>query len=115
LRVRTDFWVGALCRRVQAAGAFVAIARKGADEAGAVFIAVDRRNGLNELYGPAPQSLFEEGAQADRMFIRYLEGATADKVAERMASEIRFDPDLWLIDIEDNKGRPFVDIRRTEG
>jgi hypothetical protein len=32
-----------------------------------------------------------------------------------MASEIRFDPDLWLVDIEDNEGRPFVDIRRTEG
>ena len=115
MRVRTDFWVGALCRRVQAAGAFVAIARKGADEAGAVFIGVDRRNGVHDLYGPAPQSFFEEGAQADRMFIRYLEDATADKLAERMASEVRFDPDLWLVDIEDNEGRAFVEIRDAKG
>jgi hypothetical protein len=115
LRLRTDFWVGALRRRAEAAGAFVAVARKGADEAGAVFIGVDRRDGSHDLYGPAPQSFFEDGAPDDRMFIRYLEGATADKVAERIASEIRFDPDLWLVDIEDNAGRAFVEIRDAEG
>ena len=109
--MRTDFWVSALRRRAEAAGAFVAIARRGSDEAGAVFIGIDRRNGLHDLYGPAPQTFFEDDAPADRMFMRYLESATAEAVAERMASELRFDPDLWLVDIEDAAGRAFVDIR----
>lgn len=89
----------------------MAIARRGAQEAGAVFIGVDRRDGRHDLYGPAPQAFFEEDAPADRIFMRYLEDATPEAVAERMASEMRFDPDLWLVDIEDAAGRAFVDIR----
>lgn len=76
-----------------------------------MFISVDRRDGRHDLYGPAPQALFEDGAPADRIFTRYLENATAEAVAERMASETRFDPDLWLVDIEDPGARAFADIR----
>jgi hypothetical protein len=27
-----------------------------------------------------------------------------------MAQELRFDPDLWQVDIEDREGRAFVDL-----
>jgi hypothetical protein len=113
-RLRTDFWVSALRRRAEAAGAFVAIARKGADQAGAVFVGVTRRDGLHDLYGPAPQSFFEDDAPADRIFMRYLTEATGEALATRMESEIRFDPDLWLIDIDDASGRPFIEVRDAE-
>lgn len=110
MRLKTDIWVSALCRRVQSAGAFVYLGRRGAAEAGAVFVAVLRRDGRIDLYGPAPQAAFDTAAPADRLFIRLMEGAAPAAVAERMEREQRFDSDLWLVEIEDGDGRPFVAV-----
>jgi hypothetical protein len=110
VRLRTDFWVAALRRRAEGAGAYVSIARRGADEAGAVFVIVDRLDGRLDLYGPAPQSVFEEGLPSDRLFVRMAESVSEEVVRARMESELRFDPDLWRIDIEDRSGRAFVEI-----
>jgi hypothetical protein len=110
LRLRTDFWVAVLRRRAEQAGAYVSIARRGAEEAGAVFIIVDRRDGSLDLYGPAPQSVFEEGRPADRLFSLIAAGVPAAAAEARMQQELRFDPDLWLIDIEDKEARAFVEL-----
>lgn len=110
MRLRTDFWVAALLRRAEGAGAYVSIARKGAAEAGAVFVTVDRRDGSFDLYGPAPQSVFAEAKPSDRMFSPLLSGGDAGAVQKRLEQETRFDQDLWVVDIEDREGRAFVDI-----
>ena len=31
-------------------------------------------------------------------------------VEERMKREMRFDPDLWLVEVDDAKGRHFLDL-----
>lgn len=113
-RLRTDFWVAALRRRAEEAGAYVSVARRGADEAGAVFILVDRRDGSVDLYGPAPQSVFDEGRPTDRLFSLIVAEASAGAAQSRIEQEIRFDPDLWLIDIEDRQGRAFVDLAQED-
>ncbi len=110
VRLRTDFWVSALRRRAEAAGAYVSIARRGADEAGAVFLVVDRGDGSLDLYGPAPQSVFEEGHPGDRLFSLIAAAVSEEAMQLRMQQEMRFDPDLWQIDIEDKHGRAFVDL-----
>lgn len=110
LRLRTDFWVAALRRRAEAAGAYVSIARRGADEAGAVFVMVDRRDGRFDLYGPAPQSVFDGERPSDRLFSIVMEAGTDEEMRTRIEREVRFDTDLWLIDIEDRKGRAFLDL-----
>ncbi len=109
-RLRTDFWVAALRRRAEAQGAYVSIARKGAEEAGAIFVVVDRRDGRFDLYGPAPQSVFEAERPSERLFVCMAEAVTEEAVRARMESETRFDADLWRIDIEDRSGRAFVDV-----
>lgn len=110
LRLRTDFWVAALRRRAEQAGAFVSIARHGADEAGAVFVNVDRLDGRFDLYGPAPQSVFDESRPSDRLFSLIAGDASVETTRSRMEQEVRFDPDLWLIDIEDREGRAFIEL-----
>ena len=110
LRLRSDFWVAALCRRAEAAGAYVAVARRGAEEAGAIFSVVDRRDGRVDLYGPARQSIFAEERPSDRVFFRVAEGISEEDVRSRLDREARFDPDLWRVDIEDREGRPFVSV-----
>ena len=109
LRLRTDFWIAALRRRAEAAGAYVSIARRGAEEAGAVFILVDRRDGRCDLYGPAPQSVFDDARPSDRLFFPMLQERPEEEARVRMEREVRFDPDLWLVDIEDREGRAFVE------
>lgn len=108
-RLRTDFWVSALKRRAEAAGAFLAIAKRGAEEAGVVFVLVDRRDGRFDLYGPAPQSFFDD-TPTDRIFSRIAHDVGEDVARARMANEMNFDPDLWLVDIEDKEGRPFLEV-----
>lgn len=93
-------------------GLFAAVRRRGAEEAGAIFIKVNRLDGTGTLYGPAPQTAFDESRPTDRMFIAVLgrETSAADADIEaRLVRENRFDPDLWIIEVEDRAGRNFLD------
>jgi hypothetical protein len=113
-RLRSDFWVGAHLRRCAVEGVDAVLRRRGAAEAGAIFVKVDHLDGTASLYGPAPQSLVAEGAH-ERLFTVILQAAMPLDVEERMKREMRFDPDLWLIEIDDRNGRHFLDIAPGEG
>jgi hypothetical protein len=104
-RLRSDFWVAAYVRTRHLQGAFAVVSHKGAPEAGAIFVKIDRLDGTFDLYGPAPQSAFDDGI-LDRQFVR-LGSARGDEAAitERLARELRFDSDLWVVDVEDREGR----------
>ena len=85
--------------------------RRGADEAGAVFIKVSRLDGTAEVFGPAPQSAFDEARPSDRAFIRTLktQSATEADAEAYLARQIKFDPDIWIVEVEDRAGRNFLD------
>ena len=101
MRVTSDLWVSALLRRVQSSGGFGAVLRRGAAEAGAIFIVSRSRQGGMTLYGPAPQIVYEEdGKPRDRRFSEMLGTADEEAVKARLDKETRFDPDLWIIEIE---------------
>lgn len=100
MRVTSELWVSALLRRAFAAGGFAAVERKGAPEAGAVFVVVRSRLGTMRLFGPAPQSSYEEAGPSDRLFTELAGGVDADAVSSRIERETRFDPDLWLVELE---------------
>ena len=110
MRLRTDFWAGVLRRRAEAAGAYVSIARRGAEEAGAVFLVVRSGAGAVDLYGPAPQSVFTDAQPSERLFFRLAEAVSEEQARRLIEREVRFDPDLWVIDIDDRDRRSFVDI-----
>jgi len=110
MRVTASLWVGACVRRYNAAGAIATVARHGADEAGAIFIVVDRLTGTVDLYGPAPQSSFDEARPSERLFQRVMENEPIDAVTARLDRETDFDPDLWVVAIEDRDGRVFFDV-----
>jgi hypothetical protein len=108
-RLRSDFWVSALPRRCAVEGVDAALRRRGAAEAGAVFVKVDHRDGTASLYGPAAQALIG-GSGGERLFTRLLGAVTPLDVEERMRREMRFDPDLWLVEIDTSGDRHFLDI-----
>ena len=103
--------IAAYLRRCNLEGAFAAVRRRGAEEAGAIFIKLNRLDGTAELFGPAPQSAFDQVLPADRAFSPCIkEQPVADaKVEDRIARELRFDPDAWVLEVEDRAGRHFLE------
>jgi hypothetical protein len=112
MRLKSGIWVAAYLRRCNVEGVFAAVRRRGAEEAGAVFILINRLDGNATLYGPAPQALFEEAQPSDRLFTAVLGGQSGVPAADaeaRIAREVKFDPDVWVIEVEDRAGRHFLD------
>ena len=110
-RLRSDFWVAAHLRRCATEGVDAVLRRRGAAEAGAIFVKVDRLDGRASLYGPAPQYLVEEAA-SERLFAPVLVEVPAVQIEDRMRRELKFDSDLWLMEIEDRAGRHFLPLAR---
>jgi hypothetical protein len=105
MRVTTDFWVSALIRRVFSGGGFAAVLRKGAAEAGAVFVISRDRLGQTRLFGPAPQTSYDEAKPQDRLLVELDVQLSEEKATARLERETRFDPDIWVVEIEADAGR----------
>ena len=107
-RLRSDFWVAAYLRRANRDGVAAVLRRRGAPEAGAVYVKLDRLDGRTAVYGPAPQG----DADGERRFIRLHRDAWVDPgdAERRLARESGFDADIWIVEIEDRAGDPLVDL-----
>lgn len=114
MRLKSAIWVSAYVRRCQIEGAQAVLRRRGNEDAGAIFIKVNRLDGTADLYGPAPQSAFDD-RPVDRMFVACLPQARSPEAdAEaRLARELKFDSDLWIVEVEDRAGRHFLDHQLT--
>ena len=113
MRLKTSIWVAAYLRRCQNAGIFGAVRRRGAEEAGAVFVKVATLDGNAMLYMPAPQTVYDDSRPVERIFMPTSPQPLPEQsVEERLAKEIRFDPDAWIIETEDKAGRHFLDLAR---
>ena len=107
-RIRTDFWVSAYIRRCEVDGVVAVLRRRGSPESGAVMVKVDRLDGTAVLLGPAPQS--EAAEDGGRRFVPVhrepiIEAGAAE---ERLKRETDFDPDVWIVEVEDRGGRAFL-------
>jgi len=100
MRVTTDLWASALVRRVFGAGGFAAVLKRGAGEAGAAFLLVRDRFGSVALLGPAPQTSYDSARPDERLFVRIAPDKTAEQLDARIEREKRFDPDIWVVEIE---------------
>jgi hypothetical protein len=103
-RLKAGIFVRALIRRVQVAGASAFVVRSGAEQAGAVIIKVAKLDGtalvLNQV----------RGAKGELSWAQPLGGWTEEARASQWCDkQVSFDPDLWIVEIEDREGRAFVD------
>jgi hypothetical protein len=113
MRLKSAIWVAAYLRRCQTEGVFGAVRRRGAEEAGAVFVKVATLDGNAMLYAPAPQTVYDESRPSERLFAASSpHPVTEQSVEERLAKEIRFDPDVWIVETEDRAGRHFLDLAK---
>jgi hypothetical protein len=103
VRLKSSLYVQALIRRCETAGASAYLVRRGAEEAGAIFLKLNRLDGTLTVMSPARRG-------DERVWMRPL-GDTAGeaRVSEYFAKQVRIDPDIWIVEIEDRGGRSFVD------
>ena len=111
MRLKSGIWVSAYLRRRHIDGTFAVVRRRGAEEAGAIFIKIDRLDGTAELYGPAPQAAFDDARPADRAFSPCFKQQPVPEAAAEayLDREIRFDSDIWIVEVEDRAGRHLLD------
>ena len=103
-RLTSKFYVQALVRRSEAQGAAAFVVRRGAEDAGAVFLKINRLDGTCTVLSPARRG------DGEKIWTRPLGESTDEpKAAEYFARQIRFDPDIWIVEVEDRAGRAFVD------
>lgn len=114
MRLKTSIWVAGYLRRCQGAGIFGAVRRRGADEAGAVFVKIALMDGRALLFVPAPQSTYDDTRPIERVFTQSPPQPVEEQVVEaRLAKEVGFDPDVWIVEMEDKEGRHFLDLAKT--
>src|ERR1700761_8068757 len=113
-RLKSSIWVAAYLRRCQTEGVFGAVRKRGSEDAGAVFVKIATLDGNAMLYAPAPQTVYDDSRPVERLFVATSPQAQPEAaVEERLAKELRFDPDVWIVETEDRAGRHFLDLARS--
>ncbi|HEY2444174.1 MAG TPA: DUF1491 family protein [Rhizomicrobium sp.] len=103
-RLKAGLYVKALIRRAEVSGAQAYVVRRGAEEAGALFLKLAKLDGTCTILNQARRG------EGELVWLKPL-GEASDEaaVAKYFEKQIRFDPDLWIVEIEDREGRAFVD------
>ncbi len=104
-RLKAELWIKAHIRRVEVEGGCAMVAKRGDDMSGSVLIKLNRLDGTASVLAPAPH------AEAGRIWLAAtgpapVEDAQAEAFIRR---QVEFDPDLWVLEIEDRQGRHFLD------
>jgi hypothetical protein len=104
-RLKAEFWVKAHIRRCFVEGTFAAVVRRGDDTAGTVLVKT------NDLAGGC--MVLQPAASPDGGRI-WMRGTGPAPVSEAdadayIARQLKYDPDLWVLEIEDREGRHFLD------
>jgi hypothetical protein len=103
-RLKAGIFVRALVRRAEVAGAQAFVVRKGAEEAGAILIKLNRLDGTCTVLSQARRG------EGELVWMKQLGEVVDDASAQSLFDkQIKFDPDIWIVEIEDRLGRIFVD------
>jgi hypothetical protein len=103
MRLKSAIWVSALLRRCQGEGKYGAVLRKGAEEAGAVYVVINHLDGTYDLLGPPPGSSHDD--DGNRLFEKLFASPAAwAEVSARIEKQAGFDSDIWAVEIEDRNG-----------
>ena len=102
-RLSSDLWVGAYLARLSGEGIYAHVAYKGDPTAGAVAIKVATMDGRASLF---VRSYDGEGR---RVWTTLVDNANETETDTTIARQRGFDRDLWVIEVEDPRGRHLLD------
>lgn len=101
-RLTAEFWVQAYLARLRLADIPAFIVARGDTTAGAVVVKLNRLDG----HAIAFQRAYDAGGV--RVWSPLAEGADRE-VDAALERQRRFDPDLWIVEVEDRQGRHLLD------
>jgi hypothetical protein len=108
MRLRAEIWVQGYLRICATQGIPAVLVKRGDADAGAIFIKLNRLDGTAELFQPAPAGL--SGLEGDRRWVRAAPAPMAEADADTLIRREReFDSDLWIVEVEDARGRHCLD------
>lgn len=102
-RLTTDIWVSAYLTRLRLMDIPVFVTRKGDATAGSVLVKLNTLDGNARAF----QRQFDL-MSGEREWVVLAEGDEAD-VDASLTNQAGFDPDLWVIEVEDREGRHLLD------
>ena len=109
-RLTAGFWIKAHIRRLAIKAIPAVVARRGDDSAGAILIKLNRlENGCTVF--TAGHSLEGERVWRRATGREPVPEAEADSYIER---QVGYDPDIWVLEIEDREGRHLIPDRVEE-
>ncbi len=103
LRLKSEIWVAALLRRCAAQGQFGAVVHHGADEAGIIYVCINRLNGLYDLLSPPPGPAYDDTGER-RFALHFQTPVDWPTASAVIAKQRKSDPDLWAVEIEVREG-----------
>ncbi|KAA2315672.1 DUF1491 family protein [Pseudooceanicola sediminis] len=103
MRLKAEIWVAAYLTRLRLADIPVFVVAHGDDTGGAVLVKMNTLDGQARLF----QRSFDIMSGA-RTWVTLAEGAERE-VDAAIARQRSFDPDLWVIEVEDRQGRHLLD------
>jgi hypothetical protein len=102
-RLATGLWVSAYLTRLSLEGIQSHVVRKGEATAGAVAVKVAFMDGTASFYTRS------HGADGKTGWYPNAERAPEHDVDAALARQRSYDPDLWVIEVEDPRGRHLLD------
>ncbi|MCK8463906.1 DUF1491 family protein [Aliiroseovarius sp. S1339] len=102
-RLTAELWVAAYLTRLRLSDIPVFITQKGDATAGAVLVKMNTLDGQAVAY----QRSFDL-MTGDRRWVALADGVEAD-VDAALTRQKSFDPDVWVIEVEDREGRHLLD------
>ncbi|WP_298430382.1 DUF1491 family protein [uncultured Jannaschia sp.] len=102
-RLTAAFWVAAYRKRLDLHGIPCFVTRHGDDSSGSVLVKLNTLDGRASVH----QRSFDL-MTGNRAWIVLAEGAEAECDAA-CARQVGFDPDLWVLEVEDRAGRHMLD------
>jgi hypothetical protein len=114
MSVKTEIWVKGHLRRCFAAGLTGVVARRGAAEAGSVFVKVTLAAGTARLLAPAAGPAYDKEGGRRWEFPLGSEPLKLDDIDRFLDRQIAFDPDIWVLDIDDPGGTGLLDMPEAQ-
>ena len=102
-RLKTEVWAKAYIRRCTGENIAAVIVRRGDNTAGTVLLKINRLDGTCAVLAP---TVGDDGTRA--WFVATKDFVTEETADAYVARQLKFDPDLWVIEVEDRQGRNWL-------
>lgn len=112
--LKTSIWISALIKRAEIGGAFAHIVHKGDADFGSALVKIVISRDESKLLTPS------RNGQGDLIWVdlssqlaKKTDISLENTIDEYIQKRLKQDSDLWVVEIEDTKGRDFL-IERVE-